>query len=150
MGSERHVDSCEELFRACGMPLTIQRRIIFEELSQRSDHPTADQIFQSVQDRLPGLSRTTVYRVLEALVEAGLIQRICHPGATARYDANMNRHHHVVCLKCQRVIDLHSSELDALAVPKGLDGSFRVLDVSVHFRGLCAECQEKQDTANLA
>ena len=59
----------EETCRRKGLPLTVQRRVILEAVLQRDDHPTADQIYEAVQERIPQLSRTTVYRVLDALLD---------------------------------------------------------------------------------
>ena len=74
--------------------MTVQRRAILETLAGHEDHPTADQVFEGVASRLPGLSRTTVYRVLETLVELGVIHKANHLGSAARYDPNTERHHH--------------------------------------------------------
>ena len=86
----------ERLCRDKGSALTVQRRVILESLAGREDHPTADQVFEAVE-RLPGLSRTTVYRVLETLVELGVIHKANHLGSAARYDPNTERHHHLTC-----------------------------------------------------
>ena len=92
--------------RRRGLAVTIQRRTVFGELSGRKDHPTADQVYDSVRGRLPGLSRTTVYRVLETLVDAGLARKVHHAGGVARFDPMTGRHHHLVCDACGRLVDL--------------------------------------------
>jgi len=51
--------------RRRGLPVTAQRQYILQEILQRDDHPSADQIYTAVKNRIPGLSRTTVYRVLD-------------------------------------------------------------------------------------
>jgi Fur family peroxide stress response transcriptional regulator len=96
----------ERLCREHGLALTVQRREVFAAMLERRDHPTAEQIYAKVKGRVPGVSRTTVYRVLETLVGAGVITKACHPGAAARYDPLTRRHHHLVCLHCEKVVDL--------------------------------------------
>ena len=59
----------EALCRSKRLPLTVQRRAIFEAVLERDDHPAADQVFEVVKERIPGVSRTTVYRVLDTLVD---------------------------------------------------------------------------------
>jgi len=76
----------ESLCRRRGLAVTVQRRAVFTELARRRDHPTADQVYDAVRDRLPGLSRTTVYRVLEALVENGLARKVHHAAGVVRFD----------------------------------------------------------------
>lgn len=133
----------EARFAARGIPLTIQRRAILEELRRRDDHPTADGVFEAVARVLPGLSRATVYRTLETLVELELATRICHPGSSARYDPKTGRHHHLICERCGAVLDLELPALDALPIPRTGDTGFVVRDFSVQYTGLCADCAER-------
>jgi Fur family peroxide stress response transcriptional regulator len=128
-------------FTARGIPLTVQRRAVYETLAGRRDHPTADDVYAQVQGRLPGLSRTTVYRVLETLVRLRLIGKVSHPGAAVRYDPITERHHHLVCLACDRVEDLDRDV--KVALPKIEGDGFEISDYSIYFRGLCRECQKK-------
>ena len=132
----------EQLAQICrqhSLPLTVQRRLIIEELSRRSDHPTADEVFNTVRHQLPEISRTTVYRVLEAFVRISVVRRVCHPGAATRYETRTHRHHHLVCLQCNSIVDLESPVLDKLPLPKVSSG-FRIEDYSIQFRGLCRDC----------
>jgi Fur family transcriptional regulator, peroxide stress response regulator len=133
----------ESLCRARGMPLTVQRRKVLEAVLERDDHPTADQIAEVVRDRVPGISRTTVYRVLETLVEMDLIRRLHHPGAAARFDGKVSRHHHLICKQCHTVIDLEDANLDRLSLPDVGREGFTIDDFSVQFTGLCRACRRK-------
>ncbi len=134
----------QEICRHRGIPLTNQRCAVLEVLLQRSDHPTADQVFEAVQDRSPQISRRTVYRVLDTLVELGLIRRVHHPGATARFDALIHRHHHLVCTLCNRIVDWESPDLDNIALPVGKPRGFDIRDFSVQLMGLCPECRKEK------
>ena len=143
----------EELERLCrehGLPLTVQRRAVLEALMQRHDHPTADQIAEDVALRLPGVSRTTVYRVLDTLVRISIARKVCHPGAAARFEVESHRHHHLVCVECGRMIDLEDSRLDELPFPESKVHGFELTDYSIQFRGICAACARdfgaKQET----
>lgn len=138
---KRTDDRLERACREAGLPLTLQRRAVFEALAPRRDHPTADDLFAELRPRVPGLSRTTVYRVLETLVRLGLARRACHDGAAARFDPVLDRHHHLVCSACGRIEDLHSPALDAVAVPATTPSGFRVSGYSVYLNGLCARCR---------
>lgn len=137
--------SFEAACRARGVALTVQRRRILELILDRTDHPTADQVYDATRPHLPGVSRTTVYRVLEMLVEAGAITKASTPGSATRFDPKIKRHHHLVCLHCDQLIDLEDERLDAAVVqPPVQHRSFRIKDFSVHFYGTCAACQRKQ------
>jgi Fur family peroxide stress response transcriptional regulator len=118
---------------------TAQRRAILDCVRGRKDHPSADDVYACVRAKLPGLSRTTVYRVLDALVRAGILRRVNQPGARARFDARTDRHHHLVCMRCERILDLDGDGLNALALPK--IAGFQIEDYSVHFMGVCKSCR---------
>lgn len=147
--SEQHIDidkRLEEfraLCRARGLPLTIQRREVFRTVLERDDHPTADQVYDALADRIPGLSRTTVYRILGVLVDMGVVRRLYHPGAVARFDGKILRHHHLICRQCEKVIDIHDATWDRLALPETASEGFEIEDFSVYFAGVCAECRRK-------
>ena len=134
----------EALCRRQGVPLTVQRRVVLEAVLERDDHPTADQIVEIVKVRVPNISRTTVYRVLDALVDMGMIRRLHHPGPAVRYDGKVRRHHHLICRRCHQVIDWEDARLNRLRPPDvGAEG-FEIEDFSVHFTGVCGECRKKE------
>ena len=137
-------DKLDELAARCragGVPLTNQRRVVLQDLAGRRDHPTADQLFETVTARYPGISRTTVYRVLETLVQLGIARKISIPEAVARFDADIRRHHHLVCSVCHGVADFTSEELERLALPPEIGEGFMVSDYSLTVTGLCRRCR---------
>jgi Fur family peroxide stress response transcriptional regulator len=139
-GLNEKVAGFEAECRKRGLAVTVQRRTVFEALSARRDHPTADQVYDAVKGRIPGLSRTTVYRVLEALVEAGFVRKVHHAGGVARFDPVTHRHHHLVCEACGRLVDLDDAAVPALRLPEARGSGFRIKDYSVSFLGLCGAC----------
>jgi Fur family peroxide stress response transcriptional regulator len=140
---QQRLQQFESLCRERGLPLTVQRRDILKAVLQRDDHPSADQVYEAVKDSIPGLSRTTVYRTLDVLVELGVIRRLHHPGATCRFDGMTRRHHHLICRKCHCVIDIDSRKLDALDLPPEQLHGFHIEDHSVHFTGVCEACRQQ-------
>lgn len=133
----------EQFERACrerGLPLTIQRRIVFEALCEREDHPTADQVDEQVRSRLAGISRATVYRILDAFVRLGLVTRVCHPGSAARFDPKVHRHGHLVCMECERIVDVNDDQVKRIAWPDVRRLGFEIRDCQIQFRGICADC----------
>ena len=137
----------EERCRQNRLSLTVQRRTILENLSSRTDHPTADQIYAAIQDRITGVSRTTVYRVLETFVQLGLAQKISNPEAKARFDADTSKHHHAACLACEKVLDIDGSLIPDINLSNAALDGFQVFDCSVVVVGLCKECHGKDGVA---
>ena len=133
--------------RRRGLALTIQRRAVFEALADRKDHPTADQVYDALQPQLPGLSRTTVYRVLETLVQQGFARKVHHPGAVARFDPTTGRHHHLVCERCSALVDLDGDSVPDIPVPDARGTGFKIHDYSISFNGLCRNCRQARPAA---
>ena len=133
--------------RRLGLPVTTQRRAVLRALARRADHPTADQLYEDLRESHPDLSRTTVYRVLDALVRLGVVRRASHPGAAVRYDALITRHHHLVCTACGAMADLPAPALDTLPAPRSVPPGFELVDYSVYFHGTCSACRRHGATA---
>jgi len=132
----------ESICKIHGLALTVQRRAVLENLVCRTDHPTADQVYEAVSSRLKGVSRTTVYRVLDTFVSIGIAKKVNNPQSKARFDAAMTRHHHLICLRCGLVRDLVDGNPIDLRLPDGIGDEFRVLDYSITYTGLCAACTD--------
>src|SRR6186997_2090463 len=90
---EPRLETAAAALKANGLPFTIQRRVLLEGFLGRHDHPSAETLYQEISPSLRGLSRATVYRTLEKLVELGLAEKIAHPGSEVRYDPRVERHH---------------------------------------------------------
>jgi Fur family transcriptional regulator, peroxide stress response regulator len=139
----------EELERQCrneGIPLTFQRRAILSNLVCRTDHPTADQIFEPLKKRYPGISRTTVYRVLDMFVRLGVARKISNPEAKARFDADTCSHNHLICLGCGCVQDFVVPEPERPSLPPESLGGFQVVDCSLTVTGYCPVCRAHSGT----
>lgn len=131
----------EQRCREQGLALTVQRRVILQELLGRKDHPTAEQIYEAVAPHIPGLSKATVYRVLETFVQLGAARKVPHAGAVVRYDPNADRHHHLICDACGDLEDVDAATLADLPIPQAGTSGFRISDYSINFTGLCKTCQ---------
>ena len=89
-----------------GWRFTRQRAAVFACLRAADGHPTAEQVFAAVRRQLPHISLATVYKALEALVDAGLASRVAHESGAARYDARSDAHYHIRCEATGQVLDL--------------------------------------------
>ena len=137
---ERRMQRFAETCQQHGLKATHQRMEVFRELAGTDDHPDAETIYQNVSRRIPAISRDTVYRTLATLEEYGLVRKAEILASKGRYDANMDRHHHFVCVECGLVRDFYSAALDALPVPRTVTGLGRVESSHVQLRGICKDC----------
>lgn len=126
-----------------GSRMTNQRRVILEELSRVCSHPTADEIHAMVRKRLPRISLGTVYRNLEVLSDGGFIQKLDVGGPQKLYDAVVDRHYHIRCVRCNRVDDI---DIRPMAEFEGLiekASGYRIVGHRTLFLGVCKGCKEK-------
>ena len=128
-------------FREKGLKLTPQRYAIYEMMLHTDSHPTVEDIYHAVQPMFPMLSLNTVYYTLTSLKKAGLIADVPVQEGAARFDANMDRHHHLVCLKCRKIEDLYDDALDQLKISAKSTNGYLVQSHRVEFRGYCSECR---------
>lgn len=140
---QQRIDHFFAAHHESGLPVTTQRRAVFEAILERTDHPTAEQLYGAVRGQLPQISRMTVHRILGTFVSLGLVAKTCHPGSSARFDPKVHQHHHLVCLECGRISDVEDPRLDHIPWPKVNPGEFQIEGYDVHFRGRCARCSQK-------
>lgn len=136
----------EDLLQRCrtaGLHVTPQRLAIYRAVLEAEDHPTPEALYQRVRPSMPSLSLATIYKVLDALTKLGVVKEVHVSGDSKRYDANLDKHHHLVCTRCKKVHDVYNAQFDAIALPKKLSG-FVAQAVSVQVFGLCAACARKE------
>ena len=129
----------ETRVRAAGLKLTPQRFAVLDYLLSTPVHPTAEQIHRDLNRRFPRASRATVYNTLIALCDAGLVHEVYMDEAVARYDANIEPHHHFVCRMCSKLEDVPLSAIGTLSRCR-LQAGYRVENYEVVMRGVCATC----------
>jgi len=145
------VEKFAQYCRSHGLSVTHQRLAIFEALASSREHPSAEQLHNAVQRRIPTLSLATVYKNLEALKAIGAVVDVNPLHEQARYESALpgtgagHPHHHLVCTSCKKVRDLHDSDLDRLRV-RDAQG-FEVRAVRVQAEGLCPDCQGRRARA---
>jgi len=133
--------------RARGLAVTEQRLAIFAALAASREHPSAEQIFLAVRHKLPNISLATVYKNLEALRAAGAASDVTTLHEQGRYEAALpgtgagRPHHHLVCVSCKKVIDVHDARFDALRVSPRVTQGFEVRAVRVQVEGICPDCK---------
>ncbi len=135
-----------EFRRRCAdlaLAMTPQRQAIYQVLAADDSHPGAEDIFRRIKPTFPSLSLGTVYRTLNLFVEQGLISRVQGFDDQARFDANLEGHHHLVCVRCRRVTDFQDPTLERLPIGANQLAGFHVLEQRIHFLGICPGCQRQ-------
>ena len=124
-----------------GIKVTPQRIAIYKELASTDQHPSTETIYKKIKDYYPNISLTTVYRTLETFEKLGLISVVNVLYNAARYDANLDPHHHIVCTECKKVEDVYDESLNNLDISNKTLGDYKVEGYSLLLSGVCQSCR---------
>ena len=117
-----------------GIKPSVQRIAVMGYLLEHRTHPTVDEIYSALQDRIPTLSKTTVYNTLKLFAEKKAIQSITIDERMVHFDGYRERHAHFLCQSCGKVIDVpldYDVELPKTEQTKG----FADVETHVYHRG---------------
>ena len=119
--------------------LTKQRAAILEALED-GEHLTAESLLDRVRAALPGVSLGTIYRTVDILRHIGLVQVFTHNGMAARYEASLNKHHHLVCDVCHDITNVHIPALGPVVAAIAAQYRYDGVDPALTLSGRCANC----------
>lgn len=121
---------------------TKQKEIILETLYSMKNHPTAEEVYNAVTILEPHISRSTVFRVLNQLAENGSALKISLMESADRFDFNVNKHSHAICIRCKKVFDLPYIAFPLEYYGEHNCNGFHVIRYSIMFEGYCEECKK--------
>jgi Fur family transcriptional regulator, peroxide stress response regulator len=139
-------EAFKQICKAHGFKVTPQRMIIYEELLKSQEHPSTDMLYQRINRAFPTISFDTVHRTLLTFSEIGVANIIEGTGNPKRFDANLDKHHHFQCLRCQQIFDIYNEAYNHLPIPADIQDRFQVLSQTVRLEGICPACRGKQET----
>ncbi|HKM28859.1 MAG TPA: transcriptional repressor [Anaerovoracaceae bacterium] len=96
------------------MKYSKQRGLILRIVKDTTVHPTAEWVYSEAKKEMPSIGVATVYRNLNNLEDMGEIIRITTPGRVDRFDGKMEKHYHMTCVKCGRLMDLDPVSEEAM------------------------------------
>jgi Fur family ferric uptake transcriptional regulator len=109
------LDRIENLCVEKGMRMTDQRRVVARVLSQSSDHPDVEELYQRAVRVDPHISIATVYRTVRLFEEAGIIARHEFRDGRSRYEEIPDSHHdHLIDMKTGAVVEFMDEEIERL------------------------------------
>jgi Fur family ferric uptake transcriptional regulator len=121
---------------------TKQRDVILTAFLDAKSHVSAEQLYDRVRDVNAGIGYTTVYRTLKLLVDAGIAQERRFDDGLTRYEVEHKHHDHLVCLKCGRIIEFESDEIEAAQDRIAIGQGFKILHHRHELYGHCSNCQD--------
>ena len=136
--------SVEPTLKNLDLRITRQRRVILDEFRKANTHLTADEVYNRVKKRVPKVSLGTIYRNLEVLSEHGFIEKIELAGHQKMFDGNLNKHYHMRCSNCQKLVDVPVDDvkIDVSEIEKS--GEYTVVGYRLELVALCRKCSENK------
>lgn len=131
--------------RQAGFRITPQRQVILEVVAHGQDHQSAQQVYRTALRRLPGLNLATVYRTLDSLNRAGLVDLMDDTNGSLRFSLRdpHHPHAHLVCRECGETIELPATWLRRLTENLRRTTGFQADLEHQTFSGLCPACAQK-------
>ncbi len=132
------------LLRRAGLRSTPQRQTVLDLLGDGEHrHLTADDIWRAASSRNPSFNRSTAYRVLDQLCDAGIVQQTRF-GDSAHFEiaGAPERHYHLVCRSCGSIVNLPSDVLADISGRLGRQHGFTIRSVDLTIEGECRACRQ--------
>lgn len=140
--SEAAVNGLVAALDGAGYRLTEPRRAVAEMIAEREGHFSAADLVSEAQRRHPGLGRATVFRALDLFTSLAVVERVDLPDGDHAYVAcERTHHHHAICTRCGRSLDVDDAGLSDVLAEIGHRSGFRVTTHRLELFGLCAVCQ---------
>jgi len=127
--------------RAGGNRVTPQRMAVLDVLLHTKEHPTVEQIYEQVSAQFPTTSLATIYKTVNVLKEMGEVLELGSSDGSNRYDGNPDPHPHLICLVCNRVVDLELGGLEHLPQEVAQKTGYQIVGHQFDFFGICPSCQ---------
>ena len=139
---EKQADKIVQTLKSKGLRVTPQRFAVYANLLNRHDHPTAEEISNSLNRSSPTSSQATIYSSLQALRDVGLVREVLLEEGVCRYDANVSSHHHFRCKKCGCIEDILWEQVEDIKF-RALRPGLTVEQYELTVQGICDRCQSK-------
>lgn len=121
-----------------------QRDAVYADLCSRTDHPTAEEVYESVKRDYPSIGIATVYRNLKVLVDMGLA-RVVFTGTSDHFDADVTPHYHMYCTDCGRIYDIDIPEIPEIRQAAEALDDCDISSYSLVYQGICGRCLGKKE-----
>ena len=139
------MNNIRERFRKEGYRLTTQRRAVLDVIVEHPEaHLSPEEIYDIVKIKYPEIGIATVYRTLQLLEKLNMIYRLNFDDGYNRYELSYDpkgNHHHLICLKCGKVMEVELDLLENLENEIERENHFKIVDHNVKFFGYCIDCQ---------
>ena len=130
-------ETIEQKCLAKAVKLTDQRRVIAQVMSESTDHPDVDELYNRVSKIDPKISIATVYRTVKLFEESGILTKHEFKGGKARYEAMIESHHdHLIDIKTGEIIEFVDDEIERLQKKVAEKYGYKLVDHKLELYGV--------------
>lgn len=136
----------KETLREHELKATSQRIALLKLLESTHEHFDAEEIYFQLRQDQEHVSRATVYRSLEALVEQELVSKLDFGDGRMRYELSRgedDHHDHLVCEACGKVIEFFNLEIEAQQIAICQENDFIASSHTMLIFGTCSDCRKQ-------
>lgn len=137
---EQRTSDAIDVLRRRGLRMTPQRRAIVAQVMRTNGHISPTALARTVQEEMPGVNASTIYRTLALLEEVGVLAHAHLEGGAEYHRAEEAGHVHLTCSSCGAEDDLSMEEADALIRVIERHHGFHPDLTHFAISGVCAEC----------
>lgn len=120
---------------------TLQKSLVLETVHKMKSHASADEVYSTIIENYPNISRATVYRNLNELAKSGEIKKVETPEGADRFDHQCFEHYHIRCLKCGKIFDVDMEYIKDLEKTIQNIQGFELKGHDIMFKGICPLCK---------
>lgn len=142
--SEDRLQNAIATLKESGVRITPQRHAILEHLVNTMSHPTADEIYKSLERAFPNMSVATVYNNLRVFKGVGLVKELTYGDSSSRFDFVTTDHYHIICEDCGKIVDFYYPGLDEVETLAEHVTGFQVGNHRMEVYGICPACQKQE------
>ena len=129
-------DTIEQKCLSKGVKLTDQRRIIAKVMSESTDHPDVDELYNRVSKIDLKISIATVYRTVKLFEESGIVEKHDFKGGKARYEQSPDEHHdHLIDINSGEIIEFVDKEIEKLQIQVAKKLGYKLVDHKLELYG---------------
>jgi len=135
-----------QYLKESGMLVSHQRKQILAAFVNTKNHPTVDDLYNTIRKKNPKIGLATVYRTMRAICDSGLAGEVDFGDGVRRFEHRYRRqhHHHLVCIKCGRVIEITNGKIENLQKKLAREHNFTSTKDTMKIFGICSKCEHKQ------
>ncbi len=141
-----------DLLQHSELRMTPQRRAIVRQILSTPGHFSADDLVTALDQTQEEASRATIYRLIPALVELGILREVEHGDDHSHYEvvSDPAHHEHLICQCCGEVIEFVCPAIEGAIIGVCREHHFRHYQHGLEITGLCRECQQETDSQRLS